>query len=64
MIGFRKYKNKHAKKCLIGYNNSGIFSKKMSNLILSEPLASQIRREAAAQGINEDTLIKGNCSGW
>lgn len=30
----------------------------MSDLILSEPLASQIRREAAAQGVNADTLIK------
>ncbi|MEW5870788.1 MAG: DUF5678 domain-containing protein [Chloroflexota bacterium] len=30
----------------------------MSDLILSEPLASQIRREAAAQGVNADTLIE------
>jgi hypothetical protein len=29
-----------------------------SDLILSESLASQIRREAAAQGVNVDTLLK------
>ena len=30
----------------------------MSDLILSEPLASEIRREAAAHGVNVDFLIK------